>query len=62
MRLTFCRLDRDDILGEVLQNKKLKVATGLLLDELRTQDFAGPLSGRAGTNQPSSYCGHYFHI
>ena len=42
-----CRLDRDDILDEVPQNKKQKVATGLLLDKLRTQDFAGPLSGRA---------------
>ena len=41
-----CRLDRDDILDEVSQNKKQKVATGLLLDKLRTQDFAGPLSGR----------------
>ena len=42
-----CRLDRDDILDEVPQNKKQKVATGLLLDKLRTQDFAGPLSSRA---------------
>ena len=42
-----CRLDRDDILDEVPQNKKQKVATGILLDKLRTQDFAGPLSGRA---------------
>ena len=41
-----CRLDRDDILDEVPQNKKQKVATGLLLDKLRAQDFAGPLSGR----------------
>ena len=42
-----CRLDRDDTLDEVSQNKKQKVATGLLLDKLRTQDFAGPLSSRA---------------
>ena len=42
-----CRLDRDDTLDEVPQNKKQKIATGLLLDKLRKQDFAGPLSGRA---------------
>ena len=42
-----CRLDRDDILDEVPQSKKQKVATGILLDKLRTQDFVGPLSGRA---------------
>ena len=42
-----CRMDRDDILDEVPQNKKKKVATGLHLDKLRTQDFAGPLSSRA---------------
>ena len=42
-----CRLDRDDTLGEVPQNKRQKVATGLLLDKLHKQDFAGPLSGRA---------------
>ena len=34
-----CRLDRNDTLDEVPQNKKQKVATGLLLDKLRTQDF-----------------------
>ena len=28
------------------KTKKQRVATGLLLDKLRTQDFAGPLSGR----------------
>ena len=39
-----CRLDRDDTLDEVQQNKKQKVATGLLLDKLHKQDFAGPLS------------------
>ena len=42
-----CRLDRDDTLDEVPQNKKQKVATSLLLDKLRKQDFAGPLSSRA---------------
>ena len=42
-----CRLDRDDILDEVSQNNQQKVATGLLLVKLRTQDFAGPLSSRA---------------
>ena len=44
-----CRLDRkrNDTLDEVFQNNKQKVATGLLLDKLRTQDFAGPLSSRA---------------
>ena len=41
-----CRLDRDDILDEVPQHKKQKVATGLLLDKLRAQDSAGPPSGR----------------
>ena len=56
-----CRLDRDDTLDEVSQNNKQKVATGLLLDKLRTQDFTGPLSSRASrpwSNQSSSYCGH----
>ena len=38
-----CRLDRDDILDEVLQSKKEKVATGVLLGKLRAQDFVGPL-------------------
>ena len=41
------RLDRDDTLDEVSQNNQQKVATGLLLDKLRTQDFVGPLSCRA---------------
>ena len=41
-----CRLDRTDTLDEVPQNKKRKVATSLLLDKLRKQDFAGPLSSR----------------
>ena len=42
-----CRLDRNGTLDEVPQNKKQKVATGLLLDKLQKQDFAGPLSSRA---------------
>ena len=42
-----CRLDRDDTLDEVPQHKKQKVATGLLLDKLHKQDFAGLLSRRA---------------
>ena len=42
-----CRLDRDDTLDDVPQSKKQKVATGLLLDKLHKQDFAGPLSSRA---------------
>ena len=45
-----CRLDRDgklDELDDVPQNKKQKVATGLLLDKLHKQDFAGPLSSSA---------------
>ena len=41
------RLDRNDTLDEVPQNKKRKVATGLLLDILHRQDSAGPLSSRA---------------
>ena len=42
-----CRLDRNDTHDEVSQKNKQKVATGLLLDKLRTQDFAGPLTSRA---------------
>ena len=42
-----CRLDRNDTLDEVPQNKKQKISTGLLLDKLHKQDFAGPLSSRA---------------
>ena len=42
-----CRLDRDDTFDDVLPSKKQKVATGLLLDKLHKQDFAGPLSSRA---------------
>ena len=41
-----CRLERNDTLDEVPQ-KKQKVATGLPLDKLHKQDFAGPLSSRA---------------
>ena len=48
MHLIFvCRLDRNDTLDEVPQNKKQKIATGLLLDKLHKQDFAGPLASRA---------------
>ena len=42
-----CRLDHDGKLDEAPQNKKQKVATGLLRDELFEQDFAGPISFRA---------------
>ena len=42
-----CRLDRNDTLEEVPQIKRQKVATGPLLDQLRKQDFASPLSSRA---------------
>ena len=42
-----CRLDRDGKLDEAPQNKKQKVATGLLRDKLYEQDFAGPISVRA---------------
>ena len=41
-----CRLDRDDTLDETPQNKKQKVATNLLLDKMRTQEFAGPIAFR----------------
>ena len=46
-----CRVDRDDTLDEVPQNKKQKVAINLLVDKLRTQDFAGSLSRRASRVQ-----------
>ena len=42
-----CRLDRNDTLDEVPQNKKQKVPTGLLLNKLHKQDFAGPLASCA---------------
>ena len=42
-----CRLDSNDTLDEAPQNKKQKVATGLLLDKLHKQNFAGPFSSRA---------------
>ena len=54
-----CRLDRNCTLDEVPQHKKQKVATGLLLDKLHKQNFAGPLQSRLespGTDQPSSCC------
>ena len=35
-----CRLDRNDTLDDVPQNKKQKAATGLLLEKLHKQDFA----------------------
>ena len=41
------RLDRNDTLDDVPQNKKQKTATGLLLDKLYKQDFAGPLACRS---------------
>ena len=41
------RLNCNGNLDEVLQNKKQKVATGLLLDKLHEQDFAGPFASRA---------------
>ena len=42
-----CRLDRDDTLDDTPQNKKQKVATSLLLNKMRSQDFAGPIACRA---------------
>ena len=39
-----CRLDRDGELEEAPQNKKQKLATGLLRDKLHEQDFAGLIS------------------
>ena len=41
------RLDRNDTLDDVPQNKKQKAATGLLLDKLHKQVFAGPPACRA---------------
>ena len=50
-----CRLDRNDTLDEVPQNKEQTLATGLLLNKLHKQDFAGPLSSRAsGALEPIS--------
>ena len=43
----FCRLDLNGTLDEVPQNRKQKVAAGLLLDRLHKQGFAGPLPSRA---------------
>ena len=45
-----CRLDCDGKLDEAPQNKKQKVATGLLRDKLYKQDFTGPISLRASTD------------
>ena len=42
-----CRLDHHGKLDEASQDKKQKVATGLICDNLHTQDFAGPISLRA---------------
>ena len=42
-----CSLERDGKLDESPQNKKQKVATGLLRNKLYEQDFAGPISVRA---------------
>ena len=36
-----CRLDRDDTFDEVPQNRKQKVATGLLLDKLHKKTLLG---------------------
>ena len=44
-----CRLDRDDTLDDTPRNKKQKVATSLLLDKMRTEDFAGPIACRAAS-------------
>ena len=44
---TVSRLDLNGTLDDVPQNKKQKIATGLLIDKLHEQDFAGPLSSRA---------------
>ena len=41
------RLDLNDTLDDVPQNKKQKAATGLLLDKLHKQDFACLLACRA---------------
>ena len=42
-----CRLDHHGKPDEAPQNKKQKVANGLLRDKLYEQDFAGPISFRA---------------
>ena len=42
-----CSLDRGGKLDEAPQDKKQKLATGLLRDKLYEQDFAGPISVRA---------------
>ena len=42
-----CRLDRDDTLDDVPQNKSRRFPLGYFLTKLHKQDFAGPLSNRA---------------
>ena len=53
-----CRLNPDGKFDEASQDKKQKVATGLLRDKLHTQEFAGPISSRTsnvfGTDQTLS--------
>ena len=46
-----CRLDHDGKLNEVSQDNKQKVATSLLRDKLKTQDFGGPISSRASKDR-----------
>ena len=41
------RLDLNGTLDDVPQNKKQKIATGLLLDKHHEQDFALPFASRA---------------
>ena len=47
LSILFVALDHDSKLDETPQNKKQKIATGLLRDKLYEQDFAGPISVRA---------------
>ena len=42
-----CRLDHDGKLDEASQDKKQKVATGLIRDKFHTQGFDAPISLRA---------------
>ena len=55
-----CRLSVMTRLTEFHNNKKQNIATGLLLDKLRKQDFAGPSPSSVlkspGTDQSSSCC------
>ena len=51
-------MDRDGKFDDAPQNKKQKVATGLLRDKLYEQDCAGPISVRASeVLGPTSRCG-----